>query len=344
MILGHLPQTRYLLAQQAGLSMGDLAHLGVTVFFVISGFLITTLLQHEYARHGSISLPLFYGRRALRILPPSMAYIGVIAAFAAAGAIQLHHHDLLAAVTYTTNYHPNGTWDTGHLWSLSVEEQFYLLWPLAFAAAGPRKAFKIALAVVALGPVARIAAAVLLRGSVYRNMALFPVVADSLAAGCALALARDWLERRRWYLALFHPYISGAILVVVIATSGYLERRIILIFGTSAINIGAAILVHRSVYRARSGIGRALNWKPLMFCGVLSYSLYLWQQPFLDPYRASWWTAFPQNLLAACAAALASYFLLEKPLLRLRSRLRRAATTVPAQQRDDRSGMPLRAA
>jgi peptidoglycan/LPS O-acetylase OafA/YrhL len=94
------------------------------------------------------------------------------------------------------------------------------------------------------------------------------------------------------------------------------------VFGWSVINLSLAVLIHRSVYHSRGLIGRILNWKPIAFVGVLSYSLYLWQQPFLDRYSTAWVNRFPQNLAFSVAAALTSYLLLEKPLLKLRRRLR----------------------
>jgi peptidoglycan/LPS O-acetylase OafA/YrhL len=100
---------------------------GVRIFFVISGFLITGLLLNERERTGTISLPDFYVRRAYRILPA--AYVFMLAMIAA------HWHALswssiFAALTYSSNYLHEKNWVLGHLWSLSVEEQFYLLWPL----------------------------------------------------------------------------------------------------------------------------------------------------------------------------------------------------------------------
>jgi peptidoglycan/LPS O-acetylase OafA/YrhL len=94
------------------------------------------------------------------------------------------------------------------------------------------------------------------------------------------------------------------------------------VLGTSVMNVSLAILIHRSVYLSEDRLGRFLNWKSIEFVGVLSYSLYLWQQPFLNRDSTAWVNAFPQNLLFAVAASLASYLLLEKPLLRLRRRLR----------------------
>jgi peptidoglycan/LPS O-acetylase OafA/YrhL len=93
--------------------------------------------------------------------------------------------------------------------------------------------------------------------------------------------------------------------------------------GMTVVNVGLAVLIHRSVYCREDRVGRLLNWKPLAFIGVLSYSLYLWQQLFLDRHTDAWRTAFPQNLLLTTVAAMLSYLLLEKPLMKLRHRLHR---------------------
>jgi peptidoglycan/LPS O-acetylase OafA/YrhL len=109
---------------------------------------------------------------------------------------------------------------------------------------------------------------------------------------------------------------------LVLLTNRYMGYTMVSVFGTSVINISFAILIHRSVYCSRDWIGQILNWKPIAFVGGLSYSLYLWQQLFLNRYSTAWVNAFPQNLVFAVVASLASYLLLEKPLSKLRHRLR----------------------
>jgi len=318
-LLGHLNGTRNF--GTFNFIAGDIAHLGVVIFFVISGFLITSLLAAECDRSGRISLRPFYARRALRITPPSYLYLCVVSGLAAAGVIALHPYDLLHALTWTASYAPNRSWYIGHLWSLSVEEQFYLLWPFAFALDGTRKRMSIAALVIAIGPAARFAAWFALRGSPYQDQPMFPMVADSLAAGCILGLGRVWFESKQWYLALFRPLPSASLLVAVLAINRYADFSVVRIFGTGVINIMLAILIHRSVYCWRDPLGRLLNWKPLAFCGALSYSLYIWQQLFLNRDSGAWLNAFPQNLGCAVGAALVSWFALEKPLMSLRRRL-----------------------
>ena len=319
-ILGHLSGTSGF--RNLNLGIGDYAHFGVVVFFVISGFLITSLLISEYEEKGRVSLKLFYARRALRIFPASYAYILCMLLLSLAGGLHLAARDLWHAVTYTVNYQPGAAWQFAHLWSLSVEEQFYLLWPFAFVALGLRRASWGAAGVILLAPVARAASWYFLRSTQYGDLEMFPMVADSLAMGCLLARLRYWLEAQAWYRQLFRPVYSFGLLALVLLTNREMGYTIVKVFGTSVVNLGLAILIHRSVYLSEDRVGRFLNWKSIEFVGVLSYSLYLWQQLFLNRESTAWMNAFPQNLMFAVAAALASYLLLEKPLLRLRHRLR----------------------
>ena len=329
-LLGHLDGTRNFPHLNTARYFGDLGHLGVVVFFVISGFLITSLLLSEHSRHGRVSLKLFYARRALRIFPASYAFMGTVLLLAAAGYIAISAGDIIHAVTYTVNYSPHRSWYIGHLWSLSVEEQFYLLWPFAFVVLGPARSRWAVLAVILLAPGARGAARILLAGTAYRDLEMFPMVADSLAVGCLLATNRQWLESQKHYLRLFNRGWSALLLVAVILMNRLQGYTLGNMFGMAVINVALAVLIHRSVYRWQGVAGRVLNWRLIAFFGVLSYSLYLWQQLFLNRASTAWTAAFPENLMLAAAAALCSYLLLEKPLMKLRHRLRREAASPAA--------------
>jgi len=319
-LLGHLTGTRGFVKLTLGI--GDYAHLGVVVFFVISGFLITTLLISEHDHAGRVSLKLFYARRSLRIFPASYAYLAVLGVLCVAGTIHLTASDFWHAITYTMNYLPARSWQVGHLWSLSVEEQFYLLWPFAFVTLGSRKAYWAPAFVIALAVFARAANRFVLIGTPYHDLEMFPMVADSLAMGCLLARFRPWLEQQRWYLRLMQPGWSILLLALVLVINRYTGYTVVEVFGMAILNLALAVLVHRCVYHAGGAFGRFLNWKPLAFIGVLSYSLYLWQQLFINRNSGAWMNAFPQNFVFAIAAALASYYVVEKPLLKWRQRLR----------------------
>lgn len=173
-----------------------------------------------------------------------------------------------------------------------------------------------------MGPVARAAAWVFLRGTPYYDLPMFPMVGDSIAMGCLLARLRGYLEEQRWYLKLFHPAVSILLAAIALVINRNLSYTMVSVPGWSIINLILTILIHRSVYCCRDVSGRFLNWKPFATIGVLSYSLYIWQQLFINRNSSAWINAFPQNLLFAVTAATASYLLLEKPLLKLRQRLR----------------------
>ena len=102
---------------------------GVFIFFEISGFLITTLLLEEHRKRGSISLGGFYVRRFFRIFPPLYLYLGVIVALGLAGRLVVAWRDVVSSALFFHNFSARGTWWLEHLWSISVEEQFYLVWP-----------------------------------------------------------------------------------------------------------------------------------------------------------------------------------------------------------------------
>lgn len=324
-LLGHLSGTRGFITLDLGI--GDYARLGVVVFFVISGFLITRLMQLERTKNGRVSLKLFYERRVLRLFPASYAFIGCVCLLWLAGKVHLHSTDIWHAVTYTVNYLPNRGKEIGHLWSLSVEEQFYLIWPLTFVLLGPRRAGWVAFGVILFGPFARFGDWLFLRGTPYHDLEMFPMVSDSLAMGCLLAKVSGWLETKSWYLQLFRPANSIGLLALVLVVNRYMGYTVVSVFGSSVINLSLAVLIHRCVYCSRDLVGQILNWKPIAFVGVLSYSLYLWQQLFLNRDSSAWANTFPQSLFFAVGAALGSYFLLEKPLLELRRRLRAPGTS-----------------
>ncbi len=171
-------------------------------------------------------------------------------------------------------------------------------------------------------PIARATAWLFFRGTDYYEIPMFPVVADSIAMGCVLAILREKLELQSWYLHLFHAKFALPLAVAVLLMNSCLGYTVVYVVGSSFINLILAILIHRSVYSHSDWVGRLLNLKPLVAIGTLSYSLYIWQQLFLNRKSEAWTAAFPQNLVLTVIVALASYHFLEKPFLKLRSRLR----------------------
>lgn len=331
-LLGHLPGTRGFPLPAHEIFV-PVARYGVDVFFVISGFLITRLLIGEQRRTGSISLKDFYIRRLFRIFPANYFYVLVIWLCSVAGLFVLEGRDIWRAVTYTMNYVVNPNWYLGHLWSLSVEEQFYLLWPFLLTRVSRERAVQVAVAVVVLSPFIRVGTAVLAPRQVPLLDSAFHTVADALAAGCLLAMCWRQLENWSRYQAFLRSrmfWMVPAVVAVSIPFS-YLSWKFAIAAGSSIQILGSFLIIERFVRYPGGTAGAFLNWAPVQAIGVLSYSLYLWQQPFLHRGSDAWWAVFPLNLAAALAAAAASYFLVEKPFLALRKKFVKAP--VPASPR-----------
>jgi len=322
-VLGHLAGTRHFLMLSSLAILGDLGNLGVCVFFVISGFLITRLLLAEQARQLRIDLAAFYGRRACRILPAAGLYLLALAVLEP--AIVGRHpssSDWLHALTFTVNYHQQRQWCVGHLWSLSVEEQFYLLWPAAIAVLGRTRSLWLAGSAIGVAPLWRISIWVLWPEARDGIGETFPTVMDAIAMGCVLAGSASWLAERGWYRRfLASRLFVVAPIVVVLCNAFGRYPSFYLPLGMTARNIGIAAIVHWSTLQSNRTAASVLDSPPLTFVGRISYSLYLWQQPFLDRHRATLLTAFPLNIACAFVCALVSFNFIETPVLRFRERM-----------------------
>jgi peptidoglycan/LPS O-acetylase OafA/YrhL len=299
----------------------DIGNMGVRVFFVISGYLITGLLIREEQQTGTISIRQFYFRRTLRIFPAYYTFLALVAIAAAAGWVALKPHDMLHALTYTENYNADHSWIVGHTWSLSVEEQFYLLWPAVLLLSGTRRGMWIAAAFACAVPLIRVGIYYAAPVWYPRTGYTFEGVGDAIATGCLLAGWRSRLWANLRYRALLQSRWFWLVPAAAFGISSADRPRIQGLVGITAMNICAAICLDWAIRNSEGAVGRVLNSAPLVFIGQMSYSLYLWQQPFLDRSSTSPLSRFPVNIALAVAAALSSYYLVERPCLRMRKRI-----------------------
>jgi peptidoglycan/LPS O-acetylase OafA/YrhL len=324
-LIGHMHETRNVQLPalvESFLKAVPLAAMGVRVFFVISGFLITTLLMEEERRSGTVNLPRFYFRRTLRIFPPYYLYIGVILLAQAAAVLVVRPGDIWHALTYTTNYHRDRSWYLGHTWSLAVEEQFYILWPYLYRTLRQARARKLLISYILFAPVWRLTAAYLFPSQRLGIGESFLTTADSIATGCLLASARPLLLGNGMYRRIVD---SRAYLLIppLLPMIGLAERfaKLDWLVCISAQNVLIAVFVERVTRSERGLIPLLLNSKPVVKLGLWSYSVYLWQQPFLNPeVKDNVLTAFPLNIVLALTLAVTSYYLIERPVLGLRQR------------------------
>ncbi|HZS48361.1 MAG TPA: acyltransferase [Blastocatellia bacterium] len=321
-LVSHMIGTRGLFIPQSVGKFFALGELGVRVFFVISGFLITSLLLEELESDGKINLVRFYFRRTLRILPPYFVMVFVVILLEAGGWIALSPRDKLHALTYTANYYPERSWYLGHTWSLAVEEQFYLLWPALLILAGKRRGLAFALVLLFACPFIRLGLWWLNPQAAGEVGTRFEGICDSIAIGCVLAGTREWLHSQKLYKSILNSRLLLIVPFVVLAASALHDRpRIDFFVGFTVMNVGIVLCIDWCITNCEGRIGRMLNARPIAFIGVISYSIYLWQQIFLNRSSTSTFTRFPVNIIFAIAAALLSYYIVERPSLRLRRNL-----------------------
>ncbi len=286
---------------------------GVSVFFVISGYLITTLLLREQARSGQISLRGFYMRRFFRIIPAYLAYVAAVALLGHWGWVKVTGPDFAKALLYVTNY-TQVSWVFIHTWSLSVEEQFYLVWPLIVLVCKRRTLALVLASALLVSVLAR------LGNKVYGVWPLnadyaFEGRVDQLAFGCLCALMQQQASAvHQQRLARSGLPISATLLAVAIALPDGLIRTV---FFNSLIGLATAVLIHACSRQPDLWLTRLLENATLRGLGLISYSLYLWQQIWLAPeLKAS--VPLPMALAGALLCAILSYLTIEKMGLQLR--------------------------
>jgi peptidoglycan/LPS O-acetylase OafA/YrhL len=306
---------------------------GVTVFFVISGYLITRLLLAEKRDRGTISLRAFYMRRTFRILPAYWAYLAVVAVLAASGFVIASPSAFAKAIFFTTNYLNPGSWVVNHSWSLSVEEQFYLFWPFMLLMLGATKARKAAIFLMVATPLMRVITFLFIPDMRPNITSMLHLRVDALMLGCWAALELEEKGTSRVLDFLAHPAIavgSGFYLLViscVMRRAGVINAG----FGYSIEAFAALSVITWAMRNPDGAVGRVLNSAPFVHFGLISYSLYLWQQLWLSHETPVPVWSIPLQVAGAVLCAEASYRWVEVPMLKLRSVLKpgRAARQEP---------------
>ncbi len=336
------------LAYHGGISWLPGGYLGVDTFFVLSGFLITALLLSEVQRSGRIRLGDFWARRARRLLPALFLMVVTVVLVTRlilpAGSYPSLRGDVFSTTFYVANWHfiaqgANYFAATGppspltHTWSLAVEEQFYLVWPILVV--GVLAVFRRIGAVFWLALVGALASvvemAVLFAHGASETRLYYgtDTRAQSILLGATLAAALAWCQQRgmltrldvRQRLAFLLIGVAGFTLDAVLwtnlgGTQSFLYNGGFLVaaLGTSAVLLSVFVL-------PRTILGRYLAWWPLLWLGRISYGVYLWHFPiflWVDSARTGLGGAelFGLRVAITLAVATASYFLVELPVRR----------------------------
>ncbi|HUS82766.1 MAG TPA: acyltransferase family protein [Dehalococcoidia bacterium] len=337
------------LAYHAGLPWARGGFLGVDAFFVLSGYLITSLLLTEWRSRGSIDLLAFWARRARRLLPALFLMLLGVAFYALflAGPLELGkiRGDALATIAYVANWRPifagQSYFDQfvtpsplRHTWSLGIEEQYYAIWPLIVSLvllglpAGLRRGSLRPLLTVSI---------VLLAGSALLMALLFQpghdpsrayygtdTRAQSLLVGATLAMLLFRFGPLRGPLLSRTLQIAALACVAGLAwswTNTPSNSAVLYRGGFLLLAIGVAIVIAAAVQPRAGPAGRALSIAPLRAVGLISYGVYLWHWPVylvLSPGRVGWgqYELFALRVVVTLLIATVSYHLIELPIRR----------------------------
>jgi peptidoglycan/LPS O-acetylase OafA/YrhL len=303
---------------------------GVDAFFVLSGFLITAILLRDQAHGGAVRLGAFYRRRAMRLLPALLTFIVIFLYYAWITSLPGDNaSSVLSIIFYYSNtwLHRGAMWPgLGHMWSLALEEQFYLLWPLCLTLFfGLRR--RLTPTVVLL--VAAIAIIAIRRGVLYNHgvswlwlYTRLATRADAMLVGCLLAQlwVRGKVPRRGVQLAGWLALAYFLYIVWAGAGGDFLYRGG---YTLIAVAIGIVLL---AVLETDWLFNRVLRVRPLRAVGRVSYGLYIWHLPIFTVVARydRTWNPFVQTIVALGFTALATYgswALVERPFLRWKDRL-----------------------
>ena len=319
-------------------------YLGVDLFFVLSGFLITSLLLREHAGTGTIRLSSFWARRARRLLPALFGLVAVVALYCLVvakpyelGAIRA---DALASVLYVANWRAivggSGYWDLysapspfHHTWSLAIEEQFYLVWPLAVLgllklSKGRQGPVLVTALVGALASATLMALLWVPAADTSRVYLGTDTRAAAVLLGAALATLlamRGPIRTTRGRVGLEWAAIASLVgLAVAWATTNGLAPWLYH-YGFFACGVAATIVIASITHPRIGPVGTVLQVAPLRWLGLISYGLYLWHWPVyvvLDRQRVGLdgVALLAVRLVVSLAFAVVSYFVLELPIRR----------------------------
>jgi peptidoglycan/LPS O-acetylase OafA/YrhL len=344
LVLAH--HVRAVFAPELDHSMLPGGFLGVDLFFVLSGFLITGLLWDEFGAHRTIRLASFYRRRLMRLYPALVALLAVHAIYAAHIGIPstVERDQLTSVLLYYSNWRetlriPEGT---GHLWSLAVEEQFYLLWPLVLL--GLLRLTKARRRYAGGILVAGVAGIALYRVWRWHDGMFFLFIysrtdtrADALLVGAAAAILVGGIRGSACSLVRGRGLSCAAWLATAVLAwfvlSARFDKPMLYLGGFTVVAAACGVLVLAVLPGSSWPVARPMQWAPLRALGVVSYGAYLWHFPvFVATQRLARDAPVAGRAAIACTITavltVLSWFVVERPFLRWKSRVDRRLSPV----------------
>jgi peptidoglycan/LPS O-acetylase OafA/YrhL len=319
---------------------------GVDVFFAISGVLICSRLLQEESDRGGISLSSFYIRRVFRILPAAWTFLAIYLGLVFLGQLPMDSGGITTAFLMIRNIWVRfagdtaNNWYTIHFWSLSVEEHFYLLLP-GLIVFWPRASRGFMLGLLAL--------ACLLWSEVILHFGSLQITGvwlrtdvriGSLLVPAFLAVQLRQRSIREWATNWITPAVSIGLFLAACLFLYFMPPQKATAAAALILPVGLPMILISTMLHPKAMLTRILELPPVRYIGHLSYSLYLWQQVFFfDAHMPAKWPLsivqlFPWNYAAAAICAAGSYYLIEKPLIRIGHKMARGSAPEPCKVQD----------
>lgn len=341
-VLTHLNVWEYL--QNHGLHSSVIPMLhgstGVQWFFVLSGFLITSLLISEYRTTGTISLKNFFMRRTLRIFPLYIVFLFIATVLSVVDRNVTTGESLTYAYLYIYNFVPAELYTSfiGHTWSLAVEEHFYLIWPPLFLLMFARHRSRLFLLLCLSIPASVLLYYALIHSHFNQNYFIdrWSMVAGyNIAAGCLASLLVHSGKLASWARPLFKIDVALLVGVALYANAFYLSTGSWFIdeIGGQYVRAAGIVLIVLWIFLNQESLFvKVLEITPLAYLGLISYGVYVFQGLFLatGPQReagATWPLDPAIGFVLLIIAAPLSYHFFEQPFLKLKHRFARKAVT-----------------
>ena len=319
----HLPENHFLKHRIWQLISGSS---GVQIFFTLSGFLITKILLKELNEFKNIHFKGFYIRRILRLFPALLVFYSIIAIQMQFGLIESTKVGFLYSFFYFYNFVPNQfyTGELGHTWSLALEEQYYLIWPLVINFLSKKKGVLFILFILITCIISIHIYPYLTIANNFKLERWFIPAVGPIIIGSFFAWMIDKNEKK------FNVYFEQKQLSLWVGITLFLFPLYTPIMKLSFLfqSIGISIILIWIMFNQESRLTKILSVKGLTYLGTISYGLYVYQGLFLKtgPSGTLWIQKFPQNIMLTFLTAIISFHLLEKPILKLKNKYKRTIT------------------
>ena len=299
--------------------------LGVDIFFVLSGFLITTLNLKEKIKTSSIDLKKFYIRRVLRIFPVALLYILTVFILNFVFHLRIDLIVFLGAALFLYNIsffrnYPNGL-SFGHFWSLATEEQFYFIFPVLL-----KKSYKLYLAIILFIVIVPPVCIYIQLWGFFPNTGLlslfikYLIKLNGIGCGCLFAILTFKNVFNNYYLSKFRFIINFVVFFILFYLK--FESRIVPgnVLTNLEISLWIGFFISTNIIIGDDLIFRFFNNKIMMKVGMLSYSIYIWQQIFTFPILPKPFSVFPYNIFLISIISYISHSYYEKYFIKMKKK------------------------